>query len=342
MSSTPSVPPRKPVAELQAGDRLDDQVFRIQQKDLRTTSNGGLYVHVVIADASGQMLARIWNASQELFDSLPDGGLAHFRGRVENYKGNRQFIVDGVRTVEPGAVDPAEFLPSSRHDRDALWNQVKDHLRQVRNRDLLALLAKFVQDEEFVTRFTRAPAAVQMHHAYVGGLVEHTRNLLRLALAVCPLYPEISQDLVLAGVFLHDAGKTAELAYETNFEYTNEGQLVGHIVLCTLWVHDHCRALEAETGRPFPHQLETVLKHLILSHHGKYEFGSPRLPATPEAFMIHYLDNLDAKLAMTFGAIAADSNAASDWTGYIHSLETRVFKPDVLGVRAAAPRGAAS
>lgn len=326
MSASPAAP-RKPVAELQAGDRLDDQVFRIQQKDLRTTSNGGLYIHIVIADATGQMLARIWNASQELFDSLPDGGLAHFRGRVENYKGNRQFIVDGVRRTEPGSVDPGDYLPSTGLDRAALWSEVKEALRQIRNRDLLALLARFVNDDDFAARFQRAPAAVQMHHAYVGGLVEHTRNVLRLALAVCPLYPDVNQDLVLAALFLHDAGKTAELAYEANFEYTSEGQLVGHIVLCTLWVHDRCRAIEAETGEPFPRDLEMVLKHLILSHHGKYEFGSPRLPATPEAFMIHYLDNLDAKLAMTFGAIAADANAASDWTGYIHSLETRVYKP---------------
>lgn len=331
--STGTTSDHRPIAELQAGERLEDQIYRVAQKDLRTTTNGSLYIHAVIADATGQMLARMWNASQTLYDSMPEGGLLYFRGRVENYKGARQFIIDGMRTVEPGRANPADFLPATRHDRAALWNEIKEILRTVANRDLLALLGRFVNDAEFATQFQRAPAAVQMHHAYIGGLVEHTRNVLRLADAICPLYPLVSRDLVLAALFLHDAGKVRELRYETNFEYTNEGQLVGHIVQCVLWIHDHCRAIESETGRPFPAEIETALKHLILAHHGKYEFGSPRLPALPEAFIVHYLDNLDAKVAMCFEAIAADNDAAGDWTGYVKALESKVFKPDVMGIR---------
>ncbi len=328
---------RRTIADLKAGERLDDEVFRVSQKDLRTTSNGSLYIHAVIADGTGQMLARMWNASQEMFDSIKEGGLLHFRGRVENYKGNRQFIIDGMRAVDPGEFDPAEFLPASPHDVDALWNEVKEQLRAIENRELLALVGKFVKDENFVQRFKRAPAAVQMHHAYVGGLIEHTRNLLRLAQVVCPLYPKVSQDLVLTALFFHDAGKVRELAYDSNFEYTSEGQLIGHITQVVLWVHDACRALERETGEQFPEQLETALKHLILAHHGKYEFGSPRLPATPEAFMVHYLDNLDAKLAMCFEAIEGDADAASEWTQYVRAIESRVFKPDVMGIRGDLP-----
>jgi 3'-5' exoribonuclease len=131
-------------------------------------------------------------------------------------------------------------------------------------------------------------------------------------------------------------GKTRELAYATNLEYTSEGQLLGHIVQCVLWIHDKCREIERETGQPFPPQIELSLKHLILAHHGKYEFGSPRLPATAEALMIHYLDNLDAKVTMVREAIAADTDAASEWTGYVKALESRVFKPDVMGIR---PKG---
>jgi 3'-5' exoribonuclease len=327
---------RRQVADLQAGERVDDQVFRVAQKELRTTSNGSLYVHAVIADGSGQMVARMWQASDEIYQSIPEGGLLHFRGRVESYKGNRQFIVDGVRQVEPGTFDPSEFLPKSAHDVDALWNQVKELLRGIKHRDLLALVGTFVNDAEFVAGFKRAPAAVQMHHAHLGGLLEHTRNLLRLAQAVCPLYPQVSGDLLLAGILLHDAGKVWELAYDTNIEYTSDGQLLGHIVQGVLWMHDKCRALERELGRPFPHDVETALKHLILAHHGKYEFGSPRLPATAEAIMLHYLDNLDAKLAMVFEALAGDADASSEWTGYVRALESRIYKPDVMGVRAAA------
>mgnify|MGYP000396418777 CR=1 FL=1 len=334
-----TTPEHRPIAELQAGERLEDQVYRVAQKDLRTTTNGSLYIHAVLADASGQMLARMWNASQALYDSIPEGGLLCFRGRVENYKGTRQFIIDGLRAVEPGRADPADFLPTTPLNPAALWEEIKVLLRTVANRDLRALLGRFINDAEFAARFQRAPAAVQMHHAYIGGLAEHTRNVLRLAEAICPLYPQVSRDLVLAALFLHDAGKVQELRYETNFEYTNEGQLVGHIVQCVLWIHDHCRALERETGRPFPAAIETALKHLILAHHGKHEFGSPRLPAMPEAFIVHYLDNLDAKVAMCFEAIAADTDAASDWTGYIKALESKVFKPDVMGIR---PRPAAT
>jgi len=331
--SPPNPTARRSVAELQAGERVDDQVYRVAQKDLRTTTNGSLYIHAVIADASGQMPARMWQASQEIYDSIPEGGLLHFRGRVENYKGSRQFIIDGLRRVEPGMFNPADFLPSTPHDVGVLWKQVKDALRNIKNRDLLALVGKFVNDAKFAADFQRAPAAVQLHHAYIGGLVEHTRNLLRLAEVVCPLYPEVSQDLVLTGIFLHDAGKVRELAFETNFEYTSEGQLLGHIVQCVLWMHDKCREIERETGKAFPADVEMSLKHLILSHHGKYEFGSPRLPATAEAIMVHYLDNLDAKLAMVAEAIAGDTDAGSNWTAYVRALESRIFKPDVMGTR---------
>lgn len=330
--TAPAPRPRRNVAKLQPGERVEE-VYRIAQKDLRTTTTGSLYIHAVIADGTGQMPARMWQATQETFDGIPDGGLLLVRGRVENYKGNRQFIIDGLRAIEPGAFDPAEFLPKTRHDVAVLWDEVKQSLRAIRNRDLLALVGKFVQDQRFAESFKRAPAAVQMHHAYIGGLLEHTRNLLRLATVVCPLYPQVSADLVLAGIFFHDAGKVRELRYETNLEYTNEGQLLGHIVQCVLWLHDKCRELEHETGQPFPPDIEMALKHIIVAHHGKYEFGSPRLPATAEAFMVHYLDNLDAKLAMTAEAIAADTDPSSDWTAYIRSIETRVFKPDVMGVR---------
>jgi len=321
---------RRMLAELQAGARVDDEVFRIAQKDLRTTTNGSLYVHAIIADSSGEMPARMWNASQEIYDSMPSGGLLHVRGRVENYKGNRQFIIDGVREVTPGSFDPADFLPASQQDTAALWNEIKRILRTIENRDLLTLVGKFINDPAFEVAFIRAPAAVQMHHAYIGGLAEHTLNILRLADAVCPLYPQISRDLVLAGVFLHDIGKVRELAYETNFEYTSEGQLVGHLVQCVLWLHDKCREIEKESGQRFPEALEMALKHLILSHHGKYEFGSPRLPATAEAILLHYLDNLDAKQAMVREAIEGDPDTDSEWTSYVRALETRIFKPNVM------------
>lgn len=320
--------PNRLIAELQSGQRIEDAVYLITQKDLRTTTNGSLYIHAVLADRSGQVVARMWNASKQIYESMPDSGLMHITGRVESYKGKPQVIIDGVRTVDAPNVNPADFLPATAKNVDAMWARVKEILRAVKNPDLLALLAKFVNDEQFVRAFRTAPAARTNHHAFLGGLLEHTLNLMELAVVVLPRYPEVSADLVLAGLFLHDAGKTAELAYDTNFSYTTEGQLVGHIVMTAIWINERVRKIEAETGRPFPPDLLAALQHLIVAHHGKYEFGSPKLPATAEAVMVHYLDNLDAKLNMVFQAIESDPDEESDWTQWIPALETRVFKPD--------------
>ncbi len=325
--------PHKTVAQLQPGERLEDEIYLISQKDLRTTTNGGLYIHAVLADKTGQILARMWNASQQLYDSMPEGGFLHFRGRVESYKGNPQFIIDGMRAVAPGDVDMADFLPCSVRDIEQMWSRVVEILRGIQNRDLLALVARFVKDEQFVRGFKRAPAASAVHHAFIGGLLEHTLNLLELAVLVIPRYPKVSLDLVLAGILLHDAGKVRELTYETNFGYTSEGQLIGHIVQAVLWIHEKAADIEAETGQPFPPQIELALKHIILAHHGKYEFGSPKLPATPEAIAVHYLDNLDAKLFQYLNEIEKDTDASSEFTEYIRTLETKVYKPDVMGIR---------
>ncbi|MFH1747655.1 MAG: HD domain-containing protein [Planctomycetota bacterium] len=324
---------RRNIVDLQPGDRVTEQVFRIAQKELRTTSNGSLYIHAVLADATGEILGRMWNASQEIYESIPSGGFLWVAGRVESYRKKPQFIIDGLRAVEPGGFDPTEFLPSGDRDVAAMWRELKSLLRKIEHRDLRDLVGKFLNDETFAREFQQAPAAVAYHHAWLGGLLEHTLNLVRLAIAICPLYPQVSQDLVLAGLLLHDAGKVRELTYQTNFEYTNEGQLIGHITQAVLWIHERCRELEQENSRPFPPDVEMALKHIILAHHGKYEFGSPRLPATAEAIMIHYLDNLDAKLNMVFEAIDKDTDPDSDWTSYVRALETRVFKPDVMGIK---------
>lgn len=327
MTATNSQPHRS-IAELQSGERLEDAVYLITQKDLRTTSNGSLYIHAVLADRSGQVVARMWNASRQIYDSMPDSGLMHITGRVESYKGKPQVILDGVRTVDAKDVNPIDFLPVTSKNVETMWARVKEILRGVKNPDLLALVAKFINDEKFVKAFKLAPAARTNHHAFLGGLLEHTLNLMELAVVILPRYTDVSPDLVLTGLFLHDAGKTAELAYDTNFSYTTEGQLVGHIVMTANWINERAGRLAAEQGRPFPPDLLAALQHIIVAHHGKYEFGSPKLPATAEAILVHYLDNLDAKLNMVFQAIESDLDEESDWTQWVPALETRVFKPD--------------
>jgi 3'-5' exoribonuclease len=328
-----NVKPRRYIKELGPGERIEDQVFLIASKDLRQTSNGSLYIHVVLADRTGQLLARIWQATDAQFQQIPEGGFLRIKGRTESYKGALQFIIEGMRPIETSSVDLGDFLPATDKDVDAMWARVKDILRTIRSRDLLMLLKQFVDDEEIVARFKRAPAAMQLHHAFIGGLLEHTLNVLELALVVIPRYPDVSLDLVLAGVFLHDIGKTAELAYDTSFRYTDGGQLVGHIVQAALWIEQKCKDVEKATGKPFPEDMKLALQHIIVSHHGQYEFGSPKLPATPEAIAVHYLDNLDAKLYSFLHEIKQADNADSNFTDYVRSLETKVYKKDVMGIR---------
>jgi 3'-5' exoribonuclease len=319
------------IASLRPGDRIEDQVYRLAQKDLRTAQNGDSYIHAVLADRSGQILARMWQASRELFESLEDSALVRVRGRVESYKNKPQFILDGIERVEAGGIDPRDLLPSTPHDVDQMWRRLCEILDGIRQPDLKALVGSFTDNAAFAQRFRMAPAARTYHHAYLGGLLEHTLDLLELALLVLPRYPRVSRDLVLAGIFFHDAGKAAELSYETNFDYTTEGQLVGHIVQAATWVHEAARSISRERGERFPDHLLAALKHIILAHHGQYEFGCPKLPATAEAFLVHYLDNLDAKLNMVFAAIDDDGDPGSDWTAYVPALQTKLFKRDVTG-----------
>ncbi len=325
--------PRRYVKDLQPGEMFEDIIFLVNSKDLRTTSNGSLYVHCVLSDKTGQLLGRIWQATDAIYEQIPEGGFLRFRGRVENYKGALQFIIDAIRPCDPKLIDLGEFMPQTAEDIDQMFDRVKEILRQIKNKHLLNLIKQFIVDEPLMTRFRKAPAAIQMHHAFVGGLLEHTRNVLELALLVIPRYPRVSLDLVLAGVFLHDIAKTAELTYETSFQYTSEGQLIGHIVQAVIWVEEKVKAVEAETREPFPREIKAALEHIILSHHGQYEFGSPKLPAMPEAVALHYLDNLDAKLHIYTERIRNDNDPASEWTEYVRGIETKIYKRDVMGIR---------
>lgn len=333
MATKTGTPPRRFVNELRAGETLEDQVFLIGSKDLRTTSNGSLYIHCILCDKGGQLLSRIWQATESMYEQMPEGGFMRFRGRLENYKGSLQFIIDAMRPVDPKTIELSDFLPQTEYDIDEMFDRVKEILRGIRNRDLLNLVGEFIKDEPLMEKFRRAPAATQLHHAFIGGLLEHTRNVLELALLVMPRYPEVSIDLVLAGVFLHDIGKTVELTYDTNFQYSNEGQLIGHIVQASIWIEEKVRLVEQGTGEPFPKDVKDALQHIVLAHHGTYEFGSPRLPAMPEAIALHHLDNLDAKLQMFVEKIKTCPDAESDWTEYVRALETRIFRRDVMGVR---------
>ena len=243
---------RRFIKDLSPGERVEDEVFLIRSKDLRTTTQGGLYIHAILVDRTGQVPARMWQATEAAYQSMPQGGFMRFKGRTENYKGNLQFIIDGMRPAEAGSFEVSDFLPTTTKNIDQMWSRVVEILSEIKHADLKALVDEFLADEELMELFRRAPAAAVMHHAYIGGLLEHTLNVLELGRRVMPLYPKLSMDLVLTGLFLHDIGKAKELTYETSIGYSDEGQLLGHITQAVMWIDRKAEAAAARMHRPSP------------------------------------------------------------------------------------------
>lgn len=316
---------RRYINQLGPGEVLD-QVFLVRDKDLRTTTSGSLYICCTLVDRTGKLPARMWQASESIFTAMPTDGFVHVKGRTENYRGALQFIIDGLRPYRAEKVDLSEFLPASEHDVEQMWGELVEHLRAVRNQPLRLLIKKFLEDRSIVERFKRAPAAMQLHHAFIGGLLEHTVCVMRLAKAVAPLYPRLNADLLLAGVFLHDIGKTEELNHDLSFSYTDRGQLVGHITAAAIWIQQKADLVAAETGEEFPQRVVDLLQHLVLSHHGTHEFGSPKLPMTPEAIVLHHLDNLDAKTHLFCREIDNDPDPNASFTSFQRALDVRIYK----------------
>ncbi|MCH9034580.1 MAG: HD domain-containing protein [Planctomycetes bacterium] len=321
------------IVDYKPGETLEDEVLLIRTKDLRTTTQGGLYIHAMLKDRTGEIVTRVWQATEAGFQAMPEGGFMRFKGRVENYKGNLQFIVDAMRPAEPGSYDLGDFLPATKKDIPQMFKRVTEILGGLKNPALKALAKDFLDDDALMKAFRAAPAAAVLHHAYIGGLLEHTLSVLELAERVIPLYPRLSLDLVVMGVFLHDLGKTSELSFETSISYTDSGQLLGHIAHAVIWIEKRCDAVSGRMESPFPEELKWALQHIVLSHHGKYEFGSPKLPAIPEAIAVHYLDNFDAKVHMFLASIDEDRDPVSHWTNFNRALESKVYKVDVMGTR---------
>lgn len=317
--------PRRFIKQLMPGEMLD-QVFLVRDKDLRTTKSGDLYLTCTLADRTGNVPARMWQVSESIYNGIAVDGFLQIKGRTEEYRGSLQIILDGCRPWPADKVDLADFLPVTERDVEQMWEELLEILRAVKDKHVRMLIKKFVEDRELVTAFKRSPAAMQLHHPFIGGLLEHTLNVARLAKAFLPLYPELNADLVLAGVFLHDLGKSAELSAGTSMGYTDRGQLVGHITIAVIWISQKAALVEHEAGEPFPPKTLNLLQHIVLSHHGTMEFGSPKLPAVAEAFVVHYLDNLDAKIYMSTRAVTNDPDATSAFTPYLRELGTRVFK----------------
>jgi len=317
--------PRRLIAELPPQTQFD-QTFLATHKQLRPNRNGQLYLQVELADKSGTITGRLWNASDEDFAAFEDGDYVRVEGHTQLYSGSLQVIITAIGRADPRTIDESEFLVLSKNDLVRLEAELATILGSIRSTPLKALADEILADAPLVAALRRTPAGVKHHQAYAGGLLDHVVNLLRLADRVAPLYPELDRDLLLVGVLVHDIGKVRELESLQGFSYTDEGQLLGHVLLGLEMIDAKMRAIEARTGQPFDPEAAVRVKHMIASHHGQYEFGAPKLPMTLEAVALHHLDHLDAKMAGTIQLLRNEATAEDGWTQYQQSQGRKFFR----------------
>ena len=315
---------RRPIAQLNHAEQVD-QVFLISQPQLRSTTRGDYYIAAFLSDSTGKLNGRMWQASEAIFKSLPQEGFVRIKGRVENYQGALQIVFESIRPVDIDEVNLTDFLPQTEKNPDQMFDRLKNILADIQNPHLSRLAQSFLDDQELMKLFQQAPAAIALHHAYLGGLLEHTLSMLDLGCRILPHYLELNADLVLTAIFLHDIGKTTELDYDISFKYSDQGRLLGHIVKGALLIEEKIRQLDQSSTEKFPKKLKDCLTHIVISHHGIREYGCPVLPAMPEAFAVHYIDNLDSKIALTLSEINKDPGN-TDWTNYVRAIEAPVYK----------------
>jgi 3'-5' exoribonuclease len=301
-------------------------VFVANEKQLRPNRNGNLYLQVELSDRTGSIGARMWNAQEALYKSFENGDYVRVEGTTQIFQGALQMIFTRISKVDSTEVDPAEFVPQPAVDVEKLHNRLSEMLRAMKDPHLKNLAECFLIDEGFLAKLNMAPAGTKNHHAYHGGLIEHIVTLMELVLRIAPGYPQINGDLLLLGAFLHDVGKIDELSYQRGLAYTDEGQLIGHMIIAVELLDAKIAEAERLAGEPIPHETVLRLKHMILSHHGEYGFGSPKLPMTLEAVALFCLDNLDAKINAFWQLMQDDPNTDSPWTVYQPNLERKLFK----------------
>jgi len=302
--------------------KLFDGYFLVLSKQQRSTKTNKPYLNLILGDKTGQLEGRIWEPGDpRIAKDFDRGDIVKARGSASRFDDRLQMKIDQLRLAQPSEVDKTDLLPSTTFDVAALWSQLQGFAQTLTNPDLKRLIAALLDDPALAQAFREAPAAKQLHHAWLGGLLEHVVSLCTLADRIAPHYPMLDRDLLLTGVILHDIGKIRELSWDIGFEYTIEGMLLGHIQIGTALAE---RAIDSLPN--FPPKLKTVVLHMILSHHGKLEFGSPKLPMIPEALVLNFLDDLDAKMQAVAGEFEKsirEGKGPNELTGKVWALDQR-------------------
>ena len=289
--------------------------FVVASKQVKTKKNGELYLAITLADRTGQLQANMWDNVSDAINAFELDDFVKVKGMVQKYNGRWQLTLHKVRKLGDAEIDYSDYLPKTSKDIEQLWHALGDFVETIENPWLKRLIKDFMADDAVATAYKNAPAAKTLHHAFVGGLLDHVVSLFTVCDLVVRNYPQVNRDLLLTGAFLHDIGKIHELMYQRSISYTTKGQLLGHMIIELEMLHEKLSHIPG-----FPDELKILIEHLIISHHGQYDFGSPKLPMFPEALMLHYLDDLDSKMESMRAQFERENELDTAWTSYNASL----------------------
>lgn len=297
--------------------------FLVLSKEIRQKKTGEPYLSLHLADRTGEIEAKMWDNVVEVMHTFERDDFVKVKGFAQIYQSRSQFTIHRLRRLEEHEIEFSDFFPCSEHDPDEMWKELQALIHSLQNAHLRSLLQAVFSDERLSAMYRMAPAAKNIHHACRGGLLEHVLSLCALSRSVANHYKDIDVELLIAASILHDIGKVEELTYSRSFGYSTDGQLLGHIVMGVRLLGDIFSKVP-----DFPPRLRTLLEHMIISHHGELEFGSPKVPAFPEALLFHHLDNLDSKMDAMRNALKRDSHLDSEFTGWVASLERILLRKD--------------
>ena len=296
--------------------------FVVSNKQIKSKKSGEPYLDLTLLDRTGSIQAKMWDNVEECADSFEQDDVVKVKGLINKYNQRWQLTVHKMRKIDEAEIDFSDYLPKTSKNIDELWRSLAEFVASMQEPHLRRLLELFMADPEIALGYRSAPAAKTLHHGCIGGLLEHVVSLFRSCDLVARNYPFVHRDLLLTGAFLHDIGKVRELSYARSFSYTTEGQLLGHMIIELELLHAKLAQIPG-----FPPQLKILVEHLIISHHGQYEFGSPKLPMFPEALMLHYLDDLDSKMEAMRAHFEREQEIDSPWTSYNPSLARPSLNP---------------
>lgn len=312
------------INEIKDNDQVDS-LFLVKEKSSGITKTGNAYLKLKLVDHSGEIEGRIWTSVETFADSFEKDDFVHIMGKAVSFQEHLQLNITQIERIGEEEILFSDFFPMAEKDIDEMFHSLIEISQQIKNPHLSQLLQLFWEDESFIKRFKMAPASKWLHHNYLGGLLEHTFSLVQLVLKNVSHYIGLNLDLLLTASILHDLDKVDELSYHRSFDYSDEGRLLGHIILGLERVEDKIRQLP-----DFPKDLSTLLKHLLLSHHGQYIWGSPKRPMTLEAVMLHYLDDMDAKMNGIQQFIKKQVPDGSRWSAYHRIFEQYFYVPTLL------------